>query len=742
MLLNITGIPNRVPLQELTAGMDHACALALNGAAYCWGHNHMGQLGNGSWTPDSTSSTGAFSRTPTAVAGGVRFAQLSAGEMLTCGIARTGGTVFCWGYGQSGATGDSSVMKGCTGPLGYRTKSCSNAIPARVAVESLPGEWRGGRGVRFVQVAAGMRLACATSSDGGAWCWGGNYRCALGRCRTPESALAQRIQVPGRVVEVGAGYWHACARTADFRVFCWGDNRLGQLGSLVTVNAGPDGGPPDYRAAGGRVAPTGSREDPCFLGGRCSPAAVEVSPGRRWAALAVGYNHACALAADDGGIYCWGGTDAAVQGGGAAFVPCENRSPDWKDERCQPTPVRVPGLPSLAPPGTGSRSPRVPAATRVLASRREVRVLFPRDTMRVWGWADRQNPSEDRTYRWLISIDAPSGPRSLILRVEPTDSTARDFTSLSSLVAAGHASLCGAGMIMTCDQTRVSATVENGGVVLSLRDGARIADLFGLRPGSVLEYHRAPYDESPWSRDTVRVEYVAPEIPNPDSARRAAAVEQRRRYEISIHQTTRFITGWPPYTELLWLAVGDSLRVGVAEMRCVHDACSIGLTVVTASGWFVGDSSITALHGVSQGAALRPSEALLVARRPGRTMLRVDGLTGPSDTTPSRTPPERSITRDVLVTVPIERVKISPRPDSVIVGSTVQFGVQAVDRAGQVIEGAPVVSRFDNGRYSRVYVGPAPFRASFETPGRSTIVASLGTRADTVVVIVVPARKP
>jgi alpha-tubulin suppressor-like RCC1 family protein len=742
MLLSVTGIPNRVPLQELTAGTDHACALALNGAAYCWGHNHMGQLGSGSWTPDSTGSTGAFTRTPTAVAGGLRFTQLSAGEMLTCGITRTGGTVFCWGYGQSGATGDSSVMKGCDGPRGYHTKSCSSASPTRVTVESLPGERHVGSGVRFVQVAAGMRLACATSSDGGAWCWGGNYRCVLGRCRSPESALARRIQVPGRVVEVGAGYWHACARTADFRVFCWGDNRLGQLGSLVTANAGPDGGPPDYRAPDGRAATTGSREDPCFLGGRCSPAAVEVSPGRRWAALAVGHNHACALAADDGGIYCWGGTDPAVLGGRADFVLCENRSPDWKDERCQPTPVKVPGLPSLAPLRTGNRSPGVPAATRVLASRREVRVLFPRDTMRVWGWADLGNPSEDRTYRWQIGIGTPSGPRVLILRVEPTDSTARDFTSLSTLVAAGHASLCGAGMIMTCDQTKVSATVENGGVVLSLRDRARIAELFEMRPASVAAYHRVPYDESPWSFDTVRVEYIAPEIPEPDATLRAAAAEKRRRYEISIHQTSRHITGGPPYTGLLWLAVGDSMRVGIAETQCTYDVCSRGLAVVTGSGWVVGDSSIAALHGVSQGAALRPPEAFVVARRPGRTTLRIDGLTGPSDTMPSRTHPERSITRDVLVTVPVDRVRILPRPDSVVVGSAVQFSLQALDRAGQVIEGAPVIGRFDTGRHTQGFEGPGPFRAQFDVPGRRTLVASLGTRADTVAVMVVPARKP
>ena len=35
-------------LTQITAGADHECALDTAGAAYCWGDNTAGELGNGS----------------------------------------------------------------------------------------------------------------------------------------------------------------------------------------------------------------------------------------------------------------------------------------------------------------------------------------------------------------------------------------------------------------------------------------------------------------------------------------------------------------------------------------------------------------------------------------------------------------------------------------------------------------------------------------------------------------------
>ena len=54
----------------IALGGSYTCALRSTGAAYCWGDNTSGQLGNGSFT---------MSATPLAVAGGLDFSALVAG---------------------------------------------------------------------------------------------------------------------------------------------------------------------------------------------------------------------------------------------------------------------------------------------------------------------------------------------------------------------------------------------------------------------------------------------------------------------------------------------------------------------------------------------------------------------------------------------------------------------------------------------------------------------------------------
>jgi alpha-tubulin suppressor-like RCC1 family protein len=198
----------------------------------------MGQLGDGTRSLTSIPDSLAIVRMPVRVLGGHHFTQLDAGGTFTCGTT-VAGAVYCWGYGQSGETGDSTVMTYCSGPLPDPNRPCSASRPVRVLPESLSRERRAPSAVRFDGVSAEQMLACGLDNQGRAYCWGNNYRCALGRCRMPDSHRAHRIEIAGRVAEIGAGYRHACARTADGRIFCWGDNVVGQLGSHASVNLGP-----------------------------------------------------------------------------------------------------------------------------------------------------------------------------------------------------------------------------------------------------------------------------------------------------------------------------------------------------------------------------------------------------------------------------------------------------------------------------------------------------------------------
>jgi alpha-tubulin suppressor-like RCC1 family protein len=87
------------PVVLITAGTTHACATVSDSTSYCWGLNMGGELGDGSF--------GGVAPLPVQVAGGNKFAALSAGGFHTCGITASL-QVFCWGSNGSGELGQSS----------------------------------------------------------------------------------------------------------------------------------------------------------------------------------------------------------------------------------------------------------------------------------------------------------------------------------------------------------------------------------------------------------------------------------------------------------------------------------------------------------------------------------------------------------------------------------------------------------------------------------------------------------
>ncbi|PYP07827.1 MAG: hypothetical protein DMD56_14160, partial [Gemmatimonadetes bacterium] len=81
------------------AGARHSCAVNAAGQAYCWGFNGSGQVGDGTITQRLV---------PTAVTGGLTFAELSVGTSHTCGVT-TSGVVYCWGLNGNGQVGDGTT---------------------------------------------------------------------------------------------------------------------------------------------------------------------------------------------------------------------------------------------------------------------------------------------------------------------------------------------------------------------------------------------------------------------------------------------------------------------------------------------------------------------------------------------------------------------------------------------------------------------------------------------------------
>ena len=84
----------------ISAGDAHTCGLTGAGTAYCWGNNDAGQLGDG-----TTTDKGG----PTLVSGGRTFSTISAGWFHTCGVASGTFAAWCWGLNDVGQLGDNST---------------------------------------------------------------------------------------------------------------------------------------------------------------------------------------------------------------------------------------------------------------------------------------------------------------------------------------------------------------------------------------------------------------------------------------------------------------------------------------------------------------------------------------------------------------------------------------------------------------------------------------------------------
>src|SRR6266571_3047343 len=219
----------------ITAGIHHTCGLTTSGAAYCWGENALGQLGNGSGTNSSE---------PVPVAGGHTFSALAAGIWHTCGLEGTAvycwgdldgqkstpqwmnptqdfvaiasggwhscaltstGVAYCWGINTKGELGDGSV----------------NSSSSPVAVSG---------GLAFATLTAGDEHTCGVTTAGATYCWGDNTYGQLGNGAPARSMVPIAIQGDPTFRALAAGSNHTCGLTGTGTVSCWGDGYFGQLG--------------------------------------------------------------------------------------------------------------------------------------------------------------------------------------------------------------------------------------------------------------------------------------------------------------------------------------------------------------------------------------------------------------------------------------------------------------------------------------------------------------------------------
>lgn len=294
-LVQATSIPFAVRLTfgAVSAAAFHACGVTTAGAAYCWGRNDYGELGDGTTDerniPVLVSGGSPLPRSapaysipvgsrlhPTSIAGGlatvpglwstrrapcpsrvgVTFDSVRTSGVHTCALTATG-VGYCWGSNTYGELGDGTTTDR-NGP---------------VLVSG---------GLTFASMSAAEYMTCGVTTAGAAYCWGLNGGGALGVGDSANRTSPAPVFGGLIFAVVATSGNHTCGVTTAGVAYCWGFNSLGQLGVGDTTN-------------------------------RTSPVPVS---GLTFASVSAGRLHTCGVTAPAGAAYCWGENSAGELGDG------------------------------------------------------------------------------------------------------------------------------------------------------------------------------------------------------------------------------------------------------------------------------------------------------------------------------------------------------------------------------------------------------------------------------------------
>jgi alpha-tubulin suppressor-like RCC1 family protein len=250
-------MPAGATIRQLVIGNTHACAIASDNKAYCWGSGGSGRLGNAS----SSNRETPVAVSQGAIPAGATAQWIAAGDNHTCLIA-SDSKAYCWGSGANGALGNGDIIN-------YN-------VPVAVSQGAIPA------GVTFLKLSAGGAMSCAIASDNKAYCWGANTAGYLGNGneidQTAPVAVVQGQMPPGATIQQISSYdHHTCVVASDSKAYCWGSGSYGRLG----------------------YGSSSSIE---------SPVAVvqgEMPVGLTFVEVSAGQDHTCAIGSN-GKAYCWG----------------------------------------------------------------------------------------------------------------------------------------------------------------------------------------------------------------------------------------------------------------------------------------------------------------------------------------------------------------------------------------------------------------------------------------------------
>lgn len=262
--VSTSGVLAGKTITAISAGYMHTCAIA-DGAAYCWGNNETGQLGNSS----TVSSPLPVAVTATGVLAGKTITAITAGTNHTCAIAS--GAVYCWGYNESGQLGidvakdffgtyvqmiftapvavdATGVLKGKT-VTSFALQRSNNNMTAVIADKKIYSWGNGVRlpavdaiwatgdlaGKEFVAASGNTGQGCAVTTTPIVICFGSASVSPSGSY-SPASVGSSTV-IGEKPISTVASYNGNTCVIAIGSLYCWGANSNGQLGNHSVTNS-------------------------------------------------------------------------------------------------------------------------------------------------------------------------------------------------------------------------------------------------------------------------------------------------------------------------------------------------------------------------------------------------------------------------------------------------------------------------------------------------------------------------
>jgi len=199
--------------RRISAGNNVTCALTTDNTPYCWGSNSFAALGDGTTT---------YRLVPTPVTGGFHFTDISTGGQTTCALDASG-AAHCWG--------ENSI----TGKLGLGSTPAPDICPSvgngDFACSKSPIAVTGG--LAFTSISTSNVHSCGLKTNGDVYCWGFSYNFG-----GPSSGGGGIDPAPVLVSNglafsaVSASDFHTCGLVGPSSAYCWGnETQWGVIGN-------------------------------------------------------------------------------------------------------------------------------------------------------------------------------------------------------------------------------------------------------------------------------------------------------------------------------------------------------------------------------------------------------------------------------------------------------------------------------------------------------------------------------